>query len=66
MKLKAKGFPVGIGLAHHDDSRALVAGHHVVATAAAEVAKDGKTITYNTKEMRDAPQVHARRSTRTP
>src|SRR5882724_11550803 len=52
-KLKAKGFPVGIGLAHHDDSRAswrAVMWSH----GASEVAKDGKTITYNSKEMREA------------
>ena len=52
-KLKAKGFPVGIGLAHHDDSRAswrAIMWSH----GASEVAKDGKTVTYNTKEMREA------------
>src|SRR6267142_342216 len=51
-KLKAKGFPVGIGLAHHDDSRAswrAVMWSH----GASEVAKDGKTITYNSKELAD-------------
>jgi multiple sugar transport system substrate-binding protein len=53
MKLKAKGFPIGIGLAHHDDSRAswrAIMWSH----GASEVAKDGKTITYNSKEIRDA------------
>ena len=53
MKLKAKGFPIGIGLAHHDDSRAswrAIMWSH----GASEVAKDGKTITYNSKEMREA------------
>jgi multiple sugar transport system substrate-binding protein len=52
-KLKTKGFPVGIGLAHHDDSRAswrAIMWSH----GASEVAKDGKTITYNSKEMREA------------
>jgi multiple sugar transport system substrate-binding protein len=53
MKLKAKGFPIGIGLAHHDDSRAswrAVMWCH----GGSEVAKDGKTITYNSKEVREA------------
>jgi multiple sugar transport system substrate-binding protein len=53
MKLKAKGFPVGIGLAHHDDSRAswrAIMWSH----GGSEVAKDGKTITYNSKEVREA------------
>ena len=52
-KLKAKGFPVGIGLAHHDDSRAswrAIMWSH----GGSEVAKDGKTITYNSKEVREA------------
>jgi multiple sugar transport system substrate-binding protein len=53
MKLKAKGFPVGIGLAHHDDSRASWRAI-MWSYGASEVAKDGKTITYNSKEMRDA------------
>jgi len=52
-KLKAKGFPIGIGLAHHNDSRnswrAIQWCH-----GASEVAKDGKTLTYNSKEMREA------------
>ena len=51
-KLKAKGFPIGIGLAHHNDSRnswrAIQWCH-----GASEVAKDGKTLTYNSKEMRE-------------
>ena len=46
VKLKAKGFPVGIGLAHHDDSRASWRAI-MWSYGASEVAKDGKTITYN-------------------
>jgi multiple sugar transport system substrate-binding protein len=52
-KLKTKGFPIGIGLAHHDDSRAswrAIMWSH----GASEVAKDGKTVTYNSKETREA------------
>ena len=52
-KLKAKGFPLGIGLAHHDDSRAswrAIMWSH----GGSEIAKDGKTITYNSKEVREA------------
>jgi len=52
-KLKAKGFPLGIGLAHHDDSRAswrAIMWSH----GGSEVAKDGKTVTYNSKEVREA------------
>ncbi len=52
-KLKAKGFPLGIGLAHHNDSRnswrAIMWCY-----GGSEVAKDGKTITYNSKEVREA------------
>ena len=52
-KLKTKGFPVGIGLAHHDDSRASWRAI-MWSFGASEVAKDGKTITYNSKEIREA------------
>ena len=52
-KLKAKGYPTGIGLAHHNDSRnswrAIMWCY-----GGSEVAKDGKTITYNSKEVREA------------
>ena len=53
MKLKAKGFPIGIGLAHHDDSRASWRAI-MWCYGGSEVAKDGKTITYNSKEVREA------------
>ena len=53
MKLKAKGFPIGIGLAHHDDSRASWRAI-MWSFGGSEVAKDGKTITYNSKEVREA------------
>ena len=52
-KLKAKGFPVGIGLAHHDDSRASWRAI-MWSFGGSEVAKDGKTVTYNSKEVREA------------
>jgi multiple sugar transport system substrate-binding protein len=52
-KLKAKGFPIGIGLAHHDDSRASWRAI-MWSYGGSEVAKDGKTITYNSKEVREA------------
>jgi multiple sugar transport system substrate-binding protein len=52
-KLKKKNFPVGIGLAHHDDSRASWRAI-MWSYGASEVTKDGKTITYNSKEMREA------------
>src|SRR6266550_1433429 len=53
MKLKAKGFPIGIGLAHHDDSRASWRAI-MWSYGGSEVTKDGKTITYNSKEAREA------------
>ncbi len=53
MKLKAKGFPIGIGLAHHDDSRASWRAI-MWSYGGSEVTKDGKTITYNSKEVREA------------
>ena len=52
-KLKAKGFPIGIGLAHHDDSRASWRAI-MWSYGGSEVAKDGKTVTYNSKEVREA------------
>jgi multiple sugar transport system substrate-binding protein len=52
-KLKAKGNPIGIGLAHHDDSRASWRAI-MWSFGGSEVAKDGKTITYNSKEVREA------------
>ena len=53
MELKAKGFPIGIGLAHHDDSRASWRAI-MWSYGGSEVAKDGKTLTYNSKEVREA------------
>ena len=53
VKLKAKGFPIGIGLAHHDDSRASWRAI-MWSYGGSEVAKDGKTLTYNSKEVREA------------
>jgi len=52
-KLKAKGFPIGIGLAHHDDSRASWRAI-LWSFGGSEVAKDGKTLTYDSKEVREA------------
>jgi multiple sugar transport system substrate-binding protein len=52
-KLKAKGFPVGIGLAHHNDSRNSWRAIQWC-YGGSEVAKDGKTLTYNSKEVREA------------
>jgi len=51
-KLKAKGYPIGIGLAHHNDSRNSWRAIQWC-YGASEVAKDGKTLTYNSKEMRE-------------
>jgi multiple sugar transport system substrate-binding protein len=52
-KLKAKGHPVGIGLAHHNDSRnswrAIMWSY-----GGSVVGKDGKTITWDSKQVRDA------------
>jgi multiple sugar transport system substrate-binding protein len=53
MQLKKKGFPLGIGLAHHDDSRASWRAI-MWSYGGSEVAKDGKTISYNSKELREA------------
>ncbi len=53
IKLKAKGFPVGIGLAHHNDSRNSWRGI-MWCYGGSEVGKDGKTITWNSKEVREA------------
>src|SRR4026207_781387 len=53
MKLKAKGFPVGIGLAHHDDSRAswrAIMWSH----GGSEEAKAGRTSTHTSTEVREA------------
>ena len=51
-KLKAKGYPIGIGLAHHNDSRNSWRSIQWC-YGASEVAKDGKALTYNSKEMRE-------------
>jgi multiple sugar transport system substrate-binding protein len=52
-KLKTKGFPLGIGLAHHDDSRASWRAI-MWSYGGSEVSKDGKAVTYNSKEVREA------------
>jgi multiple sugar transport system substrate-binding protein len=52
-QLKKKGNPIGIGLAHHDDSRATWRAI-MWSFGGSEVAKDGKTVTYNSKEIREA------------
>jgi multiple sugar transport system substrate-binding protein len=52
-QLKKKGNPIGIGLAHHDDSRATWRAI-MWSYGGSEVAKDGKTVTYNGKEIREA------------
>ena len=52
-KLKAKGYPVGIGLAHHNDSRNSWRAI-MWSFGGSEVMKDGKTLTYNSKEVREA------------
>jgi multiple sugar transport system substrate-binding protein len=53
MKLKAKGFPIGIGLAHHDDARASWRAI-MWSYGGSEVARDGTTVTYGSKEVREA------------
>ena len=52
-KLKAKGFPIGIGLAHHNDSRNSWRAIQWC-FGGSEVAKDGKTLTYNSPQIREA------------
>jgi multiple sugar transport system substrate-binding protein len=52
-KLKAKGFPAGIGLAHHNDSRNSWRAIQWC-FGGSEVAKDGKTLTYNSPQIREA------------
>ena len=52
-KLKAKGFPVGIGLAHHNDSRNSWRAI-MWSFGGSEVAKDGKTLTWNSPQVREA------------
>ncbi len=52
-QLKKKGFPIGIGLAHHDDARASWRAI-MWSYGGSEVTKDGKTVTYNSKEVRAA------------
>lgn len=52
-KLKAKGHPIGIGLAHHNDSRN--SWHAIMwSFGGSEVAKDGKTLTWDGKPIREA------------
>jgi multiple sugar transport system substrate-binding protein len=52
-KLKAKGHPVGIGLAHHNDSRN--SWHAIMwSFGGSEVAKDGTTLTWDGKPVREA------------
>jgi multiple sugar transport system substrate-binding protein len=53
MKLKAKGHPIGIGLGHHDDARASWRAI-MWSYGGSEVARDGKTITYDSREVREA------------
>jgi multiple sugar transport system substrate-binding protein len=52
-KLKAKGHPVGIGLAHHNDARNSWRAI-MWSWGGSEVAKDGKTLTWNSKPVREA------------
>ncbi|MGH7384298.1 MAG: ABC transporter substrate-binding protein [Candidatus Rokuibacteriota bacterium] len=52
-KLKAKGHPTGIGLAHHNDSRNSWRAI-MWSFGGSEVAKDGKTLTWDSKPVREA------------
>jgi multiple sugar transport system substrate-binding protein len=52
-KLKAKGHPVGIGLAHHNDSRNSWRAI-MWSFGGSEVARDGKTLTWDSRPVREA------------